>query len=199
MTDNVKIKIKTFRSTSGPNVKIYLNKELKLDLTNIEKEVETYSFSANFKDNNLLEITHYGKLGSDTVVENGKIVSDKAVEIMGITINNFEIPKNILYTKFFYPVWAEGFDLSIPKRINNNVFLGFNGTYVFDFTCIEKNYYEYFWQMEADANLKFQEVDLHQEAWFTAYGQKFKIDDDFNLSLTELKKIIEQNETVKQK
>ena len=193
---NIKIKLKCHSSTEYPKYRVIIN-----DVTFFDKQAisdfEIINFDINLTNSeHFLIIEHYNKKDSDTIVDSdGNITADKAIEIEAISIDGFEIPRNIIFSKKFYPIWPEHFETD-QEFITNNTFLGFNGKYVFDFSVpFASTYYSYFWEMEKDANIKFQKVDIDtKEEYFEAYGVKLKIDDSFSKTLTDLKKLIEENE-----
>lgn len=193
---NIKIKLKCHASTENPKYRIIINDVIFFD-KQATSDYETIDFDVNLSNKeHLLIIEHYDKRDSDTLVDsNGNITADKAIEVESISIDNYAIPRNIIFSKKFYPIWPEHFETD-QEFITNNTFLGFNGKYVFDFSVpFASTYYSYFWEMEKDANIKFQKVDADtKEEYFEAYGLKLKVDNNFSYTLTDLKKMIEDNE-----
>lgn len=194
---NIKI---TLLSYNRPTVRISVNNIVYFDsvLLNRLTEIE---FNADVQDANQLSIEHFGKTNQDTICDDaGQIISDRAAELVGITIAKYEIPRNILFKQPFAVQWPENLiqdakreNRILPNCLYNNLYFGFNGTYTFDFARdLRKDYYYYFWQMERDANHNLQMVDeASNTGYFEAYGMKLEINKSFNLTIHDLKYIIE--------
>lgn len=195
----MKIKI-TLSAHDQPTVRISVNGHVYFGsvLHNRLTEIE---FDADLQDNNQLAIEHFGKKNKHTVCDQaGQIISDRAAELVGITVGKYEIPKNILFKQPFAVQWptnliqdAERENRILPDCLYNNLYFGFNGIYTFDFAKdLRKDYYYYFWQMERDANHNLQMVDESSNTgFFEAYGMKLEINKSFNLTIHDLKYIIE--------
>ena len=196
----IKINLKCHKSSDYPALRIKLNDNILCDTVAHEEFLNlSFDVAAPLEpSDHVLKIQHYNKQDSDTWSDaDGNITADKAIEIQALSIDGYNIPRNIIFKKKFYPVWPLHFDLdNMPEYISNNNFLGFNGTYEFDFKMpMAQEYYGYFWQMELDANVNLQKTDeTSKEEYFEAYGMKIKIDDALNFTLTDLKKLIEQHE-----
>ena len=194
---NIKIRLSAH---DQPTIRISVNSIVYFDsvLHNRLTEIE---FDADLQDNNQLSIEHFGKTNQDTICdETGQIISDRAAELVGITIGKYEIPRNILYKQPFAVKWPENLikdaereNRTLPDCLYNNLYFGFNGTYTFNFAGdLRKDYYYYFWQMERDANHNLQMVDESSNTgYFEAYGMKLEINKSFNLTIHDLKYIIE--------
>ena len=194
---NIKIRLSAHNL---PNIRIAVNDIVYFDsvLHNRLTEIE---FDAAILDSNQLTIEHFGKTNQDTICdESGKIVADRAAELIEITIGQYQIPTNILFKKPFRVQWptnliedAERENRTLPECLYNNLYFGFNGTYTFDFARdLRKDYYYYFWQMERDANHNLQMVDESSNTgYFEAYGMRLEINKSFNLTIHDLKYIIE--------
>jgi hypothetical protein len=176
------------------NDMVYFDSVLRDPLTEIE-------FDAVLQDSNQLVIEHFGKKNEHTICdEAGKIISDRAAELVSTIVGKYEIPKNILFKQPFAVKWpqnlledAERKNQTLPSCLYNNLYFGFNGTYIFDFAKdLRKDYYYYFWQMERDANHNLQMVDESSNTgYFEAYGMKLEINKAFSLTIHDLKYIIE--------
>lgn len=156
-----------------------------------------YDIDTLLPGDHVLVIEHYDKHDQDTWCDSqGNIIADRAIEIESLTIDGYQVPRNIIFNKKFYPEWPVHFDLnSMPEFITQNNFLGFNGKYKFDFQSpMAQQYYGYFWDMELAANKHFTKTDEHKAEYFEAYGMKIKIDQDLNFDLTDLKKLIDLHE-----
>lgn len=194
---NVKIRLSAH---DCPTVRISVNNIVYFDsiLHNRLTEIE---FDTDLQYSNQLSIEHFGKTNQDTICdETGQIISDRAAELVGITIGKYEIPRNILYKQPFAVKWPENLiedaekeNRILPNCLYNNLYFGFNGIYTFDFAGdLRKDYYYYFWQMERDANHNLQMVDESSNTgYFEAYGMKLEINKSFNLTIHDLKYIIE--------
>jgi hypothetical protein len=167
----------------------------------LHSQLTEIEFDADIQDHNQLCIEHFGKTNRDTICnEAGQIISDRAAELISITIGKYEIPKNILFKQPFAVKWPENLirdaakeNRVLPDCLYDNLYFGFNGTYTFNFAKdMRKDYYYYFWQMERDANRNLQMVDESSNTgYFEAYGMKLEINKAFNLTIHDLKYIIE--------
>jgi len=194
---NIKIRLSAH---DRPTIRISVNSIVYFEsiLHNRLTEIE---FDADLQDNNQLSIEHFGKTNQDTICdETGQIISDRAAELVSITIGKYEIPRNILFKQPFEVKWPENLiedaereNQTLPSCLYNNLYFGFNGTYTFDFAeDLRKDYYYYFWQMERDANHNLQMVDESSNTgYFEAYGMKLEINKSFDLTIHDLKYIIE--------
>jgi hypothetical protein len=194
---NIKIKLSAYNQ---PTVRISVNGVVYSELT-LHDQSTNIEFDADLQDSNQLSIEHFGKINQHTVCdEAGQIISDRAAELVSITIGKYEIPRNILFKQPFAVKWpqnlvedAERENRTLPDCLYNNLYFGFNGTYTFDFARdLRKDYYYYFWQMERDANHNLQMVDeASNTGYFEAYGMKLEINKSFDLTIHDLKYIIE--------
>lgn len=195
----MKIKIK-LSSYNQPTVRIAVNRVVYFDSA-LHTQLTEIEFDADIQDHNQLSIEHFGKTNRDTICnEEGQIISDRAAELIGVTIGKYEIPKNILFKQPFAVKWPENLvknaekeNRTLPDCLYNNLYFGFNGTYTFDFAKdMRKDYYYYFWQMERDANHNLQMIDeASNTGYFEVYGMKLEINKAFNLTIHDLKYIIE--------
>ena len=87
-----------------------------------------------------LLITQYGKQEQDHVLEDGKIVIDKYIEIKRIIIDDIEFKIEELRQGHFYPVYNENYvqdcleqGIILPPSISPNLYLGHNGTWKLSF------------------------------------------------------------------
>ena len=196
----IELEFKYHRSHRAPSFRIWFNDILLCD--NKEQDLLPNRFCFEARPNipletNALIIEHYDKHDQDTVLdEQGKIILDRAIEIVSIKIDEFDQPWHVLYTKKFYPIWPSHM-IDKPEYIVGSLYLGFNGKYVFDFPAkIEKAYYDSLWEQERDLNNKLTQTDEDNDGLFTAYGMKIKMDQIFDFDLSKLKKLIEENEKV---
>ena len=194
---NIKI---TLSAHTQPTIRISVNNIVYFDSV-LHNQLTEIEFDADIQDTNQLAIEHFGKTNQDTICdETGQIISDRAAELVSINIGKYEIPKNILFKQPFAVRWPENLvedaereNRTLPGCLYNNLYFGFNGIYTFDFSGdLRKDYYYYFWQMERDANHNLQMVDESSNTgYFEAYGMKLEINKSFNLTIHDLKYIIE--------
>lgn len=148
----IKIILESCYSKGWPKVEIKINDSILYD--DICKPEEKYFIlEKNIElehTNNLLQITHYGKQGSDSITDKeGNIIKDKAIILKSVSFDNYNIPEIILYQQKFYPNW-EG----QPEFTTNNLYFGFNGTYKLNFEKnIKKWYYNLLLEKEKLANI----------------------------------------------
>jgi hypothetical protein len=193
----IKIQISAY---NFPSIRIAVNGTVYFDSV-LENPSTTIEFDADLDQSNSLTIEHYNKTNKDTLCDShGKIISDKAAELTGISFDKYNIPRNILFKQPFNVQWPANLlddaklqGEPLPNSLYNNLYFGFNGTYCFDFTNnISKDYFYYFWQMERDANCNLQMVDESSNTgYFEAYGLKLEINKDFNYTIHDLKNIID--------
>ena len=150
----------------------------------------------------MLIIEHHSKTNRDTIVDQGKIIADRAVELLELTISDYVVPRNILYSKPFYPIWPQNIiddantqNHILPAYIDKNLFFGFNGQYRFNFPKdFKQEYYNYYWDMEKTANQELQTLDESNTPYFEAYGLRLAIDQEFNYTISDLKFIIDNEQ-----
>ena len=199
---NINIRLKAHKSTQYPWVRIsvndreYFNGQLDAELVEIDFDCN------NIADTNLLIIEHHGKTNRDTIVDQGKIVADRAVELLELTVDGYLVPRNILYSKPFYPIWPQNLiddaaaqGRTMPEYIDKNLFFGFNGQYHFDFSRdFRKEYFNYHWDMEKSANQELQTLDESDTPYFEAYGLRLAINQEFSYTISDLKYIIDNEQ-----
>ena len=195
----MKIKI-SLLAYNQPTVRITVNNVVYSEST-LHNQLTHIEFDTDLQDSNQLSIEHFGKTNQHTVCdEEGQIISDRAAELVSITIGKYEIPRNILFKQPFAVKWPENLvedaekeNQKLPDCLYDNLYFGFNGTYTFSFAGdLRKDYYYYFWQMERDANHNLQMVDeASNTGYFEAYGMKLEINKSFDLTIHDLKYIIE--------
>lgn len=155
-------------------------------------------FSSELNDQNILRITHYSKSNRDTKVnDDGNIVEDRSLEILGINIGGVEILGTVLNMQKFYVEWPENIIRDYeqrnefpPKYLTNNLYLGFNGTYEFKFTGNpEKLRYEQLWLDEEQAHLNQTIIKDGKEIFDGLIGDS-DINKEFDLTIYDLEKLI---------
>lgn len=191
------VRFKCHRSSDWPCVRIWIDGQCVVD-AKTQQPVETFDIDMSLQPgSHAMVIEHWDKKDSDTWCnDQGQITADRALEIDAITVDGYSVPRNIIFTRNFYPEWPSHFE-DPPASISDNNWLGFNGRWVFDFEYpFAQTYFGYFWQMEQESNIKFQKTDaVTNEDYFEAYGLKIKVDENFDYTLTDLKRMIEANES----
>ena len=194
---NLLLGVKCHRSSDWPCIRIWVNDRCYIDrITDTDRQFFDVQFDP-VQGTNTLVVEHWDKQESDTWCDqSGCITADRAIEIESLSIDGFDVPRNIVFSKHFFPVWPAHF-VDPPVSITDNNWLGFNGRWIFDFDMpFDKTYYGYYWQMELEANAKFQKTDVGtNEDYCEAYGLRIKVDESFNYTLTDLKRMIEENQS----
>lgn len=192
----VKLRLKGSKSTNWPTCKIVIN-----DFEYYDGEIEgeqTLHFTIQPKELNVLQIIHYGKQNSDTIVnEEQQIIADKSLELQGITLDHVKIMTVNLYNCPFYVQWPaskirEYFrkGLEPPTMLKQQLYFGFNGTYEFTFNGdICKEYFNQFWLDECQSN----ENQTLENNKFNRLGEYVDINAPLNMTIYELEKLIKSN------
>ena len=156
----ITIKLQPTFSIKWPNIRIVINNNILHDGPCEVKNNDLFVFNTNVnpRDKNNLYIEHYGKQGYETIVdEDGVVVSDRAVMLKSISLDDFEIPELILYNKPFVVEWSKEQleeNPTRPKTITNNLYFGYNGSYCYTFgNDSAKEYYLCLLEKERIANI----------------------------------------------
>ena len=156
----ITIKLLPTFSIKWPNIRIVINNNILHDGPCEVKNNDLFVFNTNVnpRDKNNLYIEHYGKQGYETIVdEDGVVVSDRAVMLKSISLDDFEIPELILYNKPFVVEWSKEQleeNPTRPKTITNNLYFGYNGSYCYMFgNDSAKEYYLCLLEKERIANI----------------------------------------------
>lgn len=154
----IKIVIEPTFNNNWPKTKIEINQEIMYEglcKPNQKNYFVWHSDCKNLNDKNVLKITHYDKKGKDTMVDTeGNVVKDKALILKSIEFDGMMVPEVILYEQKFYPNWPNQ-----PLYLKNNLYFGFNGTYVFEFVNnAKKLYYKNLLQKEMLANVHNKKI-----------------------------------------
>ena len=198
----ISLNLKGHYSNSGPFCLIEINGEIFYrSFLNKGNNMLEFDFTPN--EDNVLKIHHMLKTNDDTVVDNeGNIVADKAIELKSISIEQISVPDTVLYNKSYHVNWPENLKQNflnegkkVPDYIKNTLFFGFNGYYEFDFIGdFLKQYYRQFWENEDQSHnnqTKLISVDSKQVEAFDRFGEETAINQEFELTIHDLKKIIE--------
>ena len=162
------------------------------------KSNQTLSFVIEPKDKNRLQIIHYGKDNRDTKTDAfGNIVEDRSLEILGIKIGGVDIKSTVLNMQKFYVVWPDNLVSDYRKRnqippqfLINNLYLGFNGTYEFEFPGDPQIlHYEQLWLDEIQAHQNQTIIKDGVEVFNRPDGDS-EINTEFDLSIYDLERLI---------
>jgi len=139
---------------------------------------------------NELVIEHYGKVPSDTTVEDDIIVADKAVELKSIKVNDFVLPLVYLYDCKYCVVWNDE-----TNTMNNTLYFGFNGEYKVPIKVNSLQFKFYtMWEEERQLNYKNQQQRVNELGeiveTFTRFGEETNVSDSQIPSIDELYKIV---------
>lgn len=191
----IKLRLKGSMSTGWPTCKIIINDVVHYD--GIIENDQTISFAIQPRDLNILQIVHYGKQNSDTIVnEQHQIIADKSLELQGITLDNVEVMTVNLYNCPFYVQWPSSKLREFmrkgeepPNFIKQQLYFGFNGTYEFTFNGdLQKEYFNQFWLDECQSN----ENQTLENDKFNRLGEYVDINAPLNMTIYELEKLIKQ-------
>jgi len=157
---DIKIIIEPVFSFKWPMVRISINDKICFDGTCEPNDNNFFIYKTNIDpiEKNNIQIEHYDKKGEETVVDDdGEVISDRALILKSIILDDFNIPEVILYDRSFRVNWTtdqlrENKDL--PKEIKNNLYFGHNGTYRFEFgSDSAREYYLCLLEKERIANV----------------------------------------------
>ena len=134
----IKLEFKVERSLGSPLIRIMLDDTTSSFEGPCEDQIE-FDIPIT-KGNHELRITHYGKQNHDHEYDqNGKILKDKHVEILKISLDGVEL-KQELWDGEFFPVYNPDYvktmkekNIKVPYSIKPNLYLGHNGTWVYNF------------------------------------------------------------------
>lgn len=115
---NITFLTKIKNNNGSMALKIYDKDVLVFEEDNFDNDCKQISFAINWPA--VITIYSYNKKNGDTVFNKGKVVADKAVEIVGILINGFAIHIDMI-DKLFY-CQREG-----SNTITHENYWGFNG------------------------------------------------------------------------
>lgn len=149
----IKIILKPTFSVAWPKIKIQINEREFFNnfcQPNDKKYFVWYEEVPNLLEENLLKITHFDKKGNDSILDSeGNIEKDRAIILKSIEFDGITVPEVLLYNEKFYPDWP-----GQPEFVTNNLYFGFNGTYVYQFQNNSKlMYYQNLLKKEMLANI----------------------------------------------
>lgn len=178
-----------FKSYNSPKVRVMYNDTILHD--GIMDAECTLLHNTDY--NSKLSIELYDKTPADTIVDNGEIVADCAVELCGVKVDEFEIPPAHLYKQEYHTNWP-----GIDPIISNTLYFGFNGTWYMDVNAdADKFYFTLLWESEKRQNYENQQqaVDQHGDIveTFTRFGEQTDIASGKIPSIDELYKLISES------
>lgn len=114
----MKINLKFKNIIDAPTCRVYCGDKV-LHSGNVEEE---FVFEFDYPEQAfVLNIEHWGKLPSDTVVENGKIVRDRSFELEKIIVDGCDLEEL---------VWESSFEAENGAVYNSCLFFGPNGKFI---------------------------------------------------------------------
>jgi len=138
----VKIKIEPTFSVKWPALRYTINDKTIFDgecKPNNEKYFVIETDITNFiEKQNQIVIEHHGKSGRETLINpDGDIISDRALILRSIRIDDSQVPEVILHDKPFKINWTPAQlkeNKDRPTYIKDNLYFGYNGVYSFTFS-----------------------------------------------------------------
>lgn len=187
-----------------PDIDLVLNEKMLFSGQVID--IQNFVFNTHTsRELNSLEIFHKNKTNQDTVVNNdGVIVEDRSIEIKALTINGRQVKDTVLYNSPFYVDWPANIredyikqNQTVPEFIKNTLYFGFNGKYVYQFMSDpQREHFRQLWLDEIQAHQNQQIVENGSEK-FNRYGEKVNTNQEFNLTIFDLDKLITSNDNLK--
>jgi len=152
---------------------------------------DTVTFDYETYTDGELKVTHYNKhINDDTILVDGKIVNDKAVEIISVKIDEIDIPLSHLYDQKYHTSWPD-----VDPIISNTLYLGYNGTYILPVIAdSDKFYYSILWDSERRLNGELHQHNVNADGeiveTFTRFGESTAIDDSQVPSINKLYEMV---------
>ena len=139
---NIQIKLEPTFSIKWPNLRYTINNKIIFDgecKPNNEKyHVIDTDITDFIQKQNQITIEHYDKSGRETLVDsNGDIISDRALILRSIRVDDSQVPEVILHDKPFKINWTDEQlkeNKDRPEHIKDNLYFGYNGVYKFTFS-----------------------------------------------------------------
>ena len=139
---NIQIKLEPTFSIKWPNLRYTINNKIIFNgecKPNHEKYHVIDTDITNFlQKQNQIIIEHYDKSGRETLVDsNGDIISDRALILRSIRVDDSQVPEVILHDKPFKINWTDEQlkeTKDRPEHIKDNLYFGYNGVYKFTFS-----------------------------------------------------------------
>lgn len=116
-----------------PQFSIWLDEQV-VKQTEFKDQVQTVSFTRElYEGQHSLKIRLENKDDHDTVIENGQIVKDMLLNIDDIIIDDISIG-NLLWSAEYILDHPQEYQGKTITKLDNCVNLGWNGTYILNFT-----------------------------------------------------------------
>lgn len=140
MSVNVLIKLKPEFWDNPPCVSVEIDNIVHptLEFTTSGKIFE-YKFKISNEKIHQIKIERFGKLISDTIVENNKVIKDQLLHIEDIVVDSVSL-KDLIYLGNFYPHYPEPWaseqrndGIILPEVENYRSTLYHNGTWILNF------------------------------------------------------------------
>tara|TARA_B110000211_G_C14039815_1_gene536262 strand:- start:68 stop:658 length:591 start_codon:yes stop_codon:yes gene_type:complete len=136
----IKITIEPSFSVKWPTLEICINGKQLYDGVCEPIHKNYFIWNCDLEDvhpKNVLEIKHKDKKAKETQTDDeGNITADRAIMLKNLEFDDLSVPEVVLYNNRFYPDWPEQ-----PEYIVNNLYFGFNGSYIFEFSNNSKKMY----------------------------------------------------------
>lgn len=167
-----------------PDVKLWINRDCVYDNKIIDDQLLVFDVD-RVESNNIFGIEHWGKNDFDTIVENGSIVADRAVELLELSFNGIRVLDTVLYDKPYYVNWSRRWPGERPEFVKNTLFFGWNGEYRFDFTNdIQYEYYRQYWIDEQQAHHNQNSNEFYRD------GEYVEVERGIDATIFDLEKMI---------
>lgn len=140
MTAKLLLKLKPEFWDIPPFVEIEIDGVLQsaIDLK-VSNEIIEYKYQLNNDQSHQIKIKRFGKLPSDTLVDNNEVIKDQLLHIEDIIIDDVSI-KNLLHLGNFYPDYPEPWaseqrkkGIELPEVENYRSTFYHNGIWILDF------------------------------------------------------------------
>lgn len=139
----------TFKSQKGnnwPSVNVFYN-DLLITTNKVDdiNNVVKFTLQQSKTNDNSLIINYFNKTESETIVKDGKIVTDQSLEIVKIHCDQILIEPWLLTDNYYYPVYFDGYLQHVndpPVELKSQLVWHFPGKFII------KNlpHHENFWQ-----------------------------------------------------
>ena len=139
---NIQIKLEPTFSIKWPNLRYTINNKIIFDGECKPNNEKYHVIGTDITDlvekQNQIIIEHYDKSGRETLVDsNGDIISDRALILRSIRLDDSQVPEVILHDKPFKINWTPAQlkeNKDRPTYIKDNLYFGYNGVYSFTFS-----------------------------------------------------------------
>ena len=139
MKEKIRLLLKIHRTDKkGPSFKIFLGDNLLDEKNNYFEDFYENTFYLELDSGkHCLIIEHFNKDPKDTIVNNGKIQLDVAIQLESIYFNGIKCHLVDLHENYFF---VSNWKYPIKSPFKNNLFFGYNGKYVYEFESPSTKY-----------------------------------------------------------